>query len=217
MGTTRASGGGSGRRAEAARNDTRILESARAVLTADPAAPIAAVAKHAGVGIGALYRRYPSKEELLRRLCGDGLQRYVEAAEAAVADDGDPWESFAAFMRRAVDADTSSLTQRLAGTFAPTDDLYRAVARAKRLSGEVLRRAQQAGAIRPDADVNDLALVFEQLASIRLGDDERTRRLRHRYLALALDGLRAGADGRLPGPPPTVKELSARWAPPDGG
>ena len=90
----------SGRRAEAARNDERILESARAVFVADPGAPIAAVAEHAGVGISALYRRYPSKEELLRRLCGDGLRRFIADAEAALADDGDPWEAFAGFMRR---------------------------------------------------------------------------------------------------------------------
>ena len=51
----------SGRRAEAARNDRRILEAAREVFVADPSAPIAAVAARAGVGIGALYRRYGSK------------------------------------------------------------------------------------------------------------------------------------------------------------
>src|SRR4029077_8865108 len=63
----------SGRQAEAARNDQRILDSARAVFVADPDAPITAVAKHAGVGISALYTRYGSKEELLRTLCTDGL------------------------------------------------------------------------------------------------------------------------------------------------
>ena len=71
----------SGRRAEAARNDRRILDAARAVFVADPGAPIAAVAEHAGVGISALYRRYASKEELLRRLCGDGLKVYLAAAK----------------------------------------------------------------------------------------------------------------------------------------
>ena len=55
----------SGRRAEAARNDQRIIDAAREVFVADSGAPIAAVAKRAGVGIGALYRRYASKEELL--------------------------------------------------------------------------------------------------------------------------------------------------------
>ena len=79
----------SGRRAQAARNDKLILDAARAVFVADPAAPIAAVATRAGVGIAALYRRYPSKEELLRHLASDGLQRYITAAEAALADEGD--------------------------------------------------------------------------------------------------------------------------------
>ena len=65
------------RRAQAARNDQRILEAARTMFIDDPAAPIAAVAERAGVGIGALYRRYRSKDELLQRLAGDGLRRYI--------------------------------------------------------------------------------------------------------------------------------------------
>jgi AcrR family transcriptional regulator len=65
----------SGRRAQAARNDERILEAARAVFLADPGAPISEVAKQAKVGIGALYRRFASKEEVLRRLSSDGLSR----------------------------------------------------------------------------------------------------------------------------------------------
>src|SRR5271167_3595964 len=75
----------SGRQAEAARNDQRILDSARTVFVADPGAPITAVAKHAGVGISALYTRYGSKEELLRKLCGDGLARFVAVTEDALA------------------------------------------------------------------------------------------------------------------------------------
>src|SRR6266496_3914473 len=74
----------SGRQAEAARNDQRILASARAVFVADPGAPITAVAKHAGVGISALYTRYGSKEELLRTLCTDGLLIVVQETEAAL-------------------------------------------------------------------------------------------------------------------------------------
>src|SRR5215212_4447756 len=106
----------SGRQAEARRNDRLILEAAREVFVADPEAPISAVAERAEVGIGALYRRYASKEELLRLLCAEGLQQYIAEAEAALADEDDPWEAFAAFMCRIVDADTHSLTLRLAGT-----------------------------------------------------------------------------------------------------
>jgi AcrR family transcriptional regulator len=201
----------SGRRAQAARNDERILEAARQVFIADPGAPIAAVAGRAGVGMSALYRRYRSKEELLRRLSGDGLRRYLAEAEAALADDGDPWTAFAGFMRRIVDGDTHSLTMALAGTFTPTEELYRDAARAQELNVSLLERTKAAGAVRADLDVNDLTYVFEQLASVRLGDRDRTGQLRHRYLALLLDGLHAPSPRPLPGPPPTWQEVSGRW------
>jgi len=202
-----------GRRAQAARNDTAILKAAREVFIANPSAPIADVAKSAGVGISALYRRYPSKEDLLRQLCADGLRRYIAAAEAAAADEGDPGRAFAAFMAGVVAADAASLTQRLAGTFEPTEDLYRAAAYAGELNRKLFDRAQRAGVIRGDAEVNDLAMIFEQLASIQLGDRERTHELRRRYLALALDGLRAQPHDSLPGPAPSGEELTSRWSP----
>jgi AcrR family transcriptional regulator len=199
------------RRADAARNDERILAAAREVFVADPGAPIAAVARRAGVGIGALYRRFASKEELLRALCAEGLRRYTVAIEAALGRHGDPWESFAGFMRAAVAADASSLTVRLAGTFRPTPELYEAAAHAGRCNVELFARTRAAGAIRPDADVNDLALILEQLASIRLGDAERNHALRRRYLEVALDGLHARGERPLPGPAPTDAELTVRW------
>jgi AcrR family transcriptional regulator len=201
----------SGRRAEATRNDERILQAARAVFIADPSAPISAVAERAGVGISALYRRYASKEELLRRLCRDGLRRYIAEAEAALADHRDPWPAFVGFMRRVVDADTHSLTLRLAGTFTPTDELYRDAGRAQQLNTRLLKRTKAAGAIRADLNVNDLSFLFEQVASVRGDDEHRTSQLRHRYLALLLDGLHTATPQALPGPPPTWKEIGRRW------
>ena len=201
----------SGRQAQAARNDSLILEAARAVFVADPEAPIAAVGKRAGVGMSALYRRYPSKEDLLRELCGDGLHRYVAVVEAALADDREPWAAFEAFMQAAVDADTSTLTARLAGTFKPSPEQYVTAQRAQKLTTDVLRRAQKAGVVRADVKQADLALIFEQLAAVRLGDETRSKGLRRRYLALVLDGLRAPEPSRLPGRAPTGAELGARW------
>src|SRR4051812_46659982 len=181
----------SGRRAQAARNDERILEAARDVFIANPAAPIADVAKRAGVGISALYRRYPSKDDLLRELCADGLRRYIAAAEAAAAGTGDAWASFERFMRDEVDANAASLTRRLAGTFEPTPELYELAEHAGRLNVELFERARAAGAVRAAAGVTALGFIFEQLAALRLGDAARPRGLRRRYLALFLDGLRA--------------------------
>ena len=134
----------SGRRAEAARNDAKILEAAREVFIADPTAPITAVAKQAGVGISALYSRYGSKEELLRTLCHDGLAVFVAETEAALADEREDWEAFADYMRRLVDADTSSMTLALAGTFTPTEEMFCA----RRAGEPAARRILRAGASR---------------------------------------------------------------------
>jgi AcrR family transcriptional regulator len=202
----------SGRRAEAARNDQRILHAAREVFVADPGAPIAAVAKRAGVGIGALYRRYASKEELLQRLSAEGLQQYIAAVEDALAqDDSDPWSAFSEFMRRIVDTDTHSLTLSLAGTFPPTEELNREAARAQELNVRLFERTKAAGAIRPGIEVVDVSLLFEQLAAVRVADEARTRQLRHRYLALILDALHASCGTQLPGPPPSWEEIAQRW------
>jgi AcrR family transcriptional regulator len=201
----------SGRRAQAARNDRRILEAAREVFVADPGAPISAVAKHAGVGISALYRRYASKEELLRQLSAEGLERYIAAAEAALSDGADPWLAFTGFLRSVVDADTHSLTLRLAGTFAPTEELYRRAEHAQQLNIRLLEQTKAAGAIRPDLVVDDLTFLFEQLASVRVTDKERMRQLRQRYLALHLEALHNPSSAPLPGPPPSWEEVRQRW------
>ena len=202
----------SGRRAEATRNDQRILHAAREVFVADPGAPIAAVAKRAGVGIGALYRRYASKEELLQRLSAEGLQQYIAAVEDALAqDDSDPWSAFSEFMRRIVDTDTHSLTLSLAGTFPPTEELNREAARAQELNVRLFERTKAAGAIRPGIEVVDISLLFEQLAAVRVADEARTRQLRHRYLALILDALHASCGTQLPGPAPSWEEIAQRW------
>lgn len=204
----------SGRRAQAARNDQVILDAARAVFLADPAAPVSAVAEAAGVGMSALYRRYPSKEDLLRRLCRDGLAAYTAIAEDCVADDGDPWDAFATFMRRQVEAGSNALVLKLAGTFTPDEELYAMATHAGELNVALFDRTMAAGVIRPDVDVADIGVILEQLASISVGaSPERNLVLRRRYLELILDGLRATPSAELPGPTVTDEEFAARWVP----
>jgi AcrR family transcriptional regulator len=202
----------SGRRAEAARNDSRILQSARAVFIADPQAPITAVAKHAGVGISALYSRYGSKEALLRKLCTDGMVTFLSQTEAALARaraGEDHWEVFTAFMTALTDADATSLTLALAGSFTPTPEMYELAERSGQEIADLFDIIRDT--LRPDVVVHDLSLVFELLAAIKLGDADRTHELRRRYLAVILDGLRAGSEDKLPGPPPGWRELTERW------
>jgi AcrR family transcriptional regulator len=204
----------SGRRAQAARNDLLILESAKAVFLADPGAPITAVAKHAGVGISALYSRYASKDDLLRTLCTEGLQRVIAETQRALADDRDSWTTFEDYMRRCVEADTSSMTLALAGTFTPTPDMFTLAEQANQLAQALFAKVKDV--LRPGVDVHDVSLVFEVVAAVKTSDQQRTQQLRRRYLTVILDGLRATERGALPGPPPNWQDVSERWMPASG-
>jgi AcrR family transcriptional regulator len=199
----------SGRRQQAARNDTVILDAARDVFLADPKAPIAAVADRAGVGISALYRRYAGKDDLLRQLCHSGLRRFVAEAEAA-AEEPDGWLALAGFLGRVVAADVHSLTVHLAGTFTPTPEMSVDAQRASAMVEALVERAHASGKLRHDVVVQDISLVLEGCAAVRIPDAERTGELRQRYLALLLDGLTSTATP-LPGPPPSAAELDWRW------
>jgi AcrR family transcriptional regulator len=201
----------SGRRAEAARNDKQILEAARAVFFEDPEAPIAAVAKRAGVGIGALYRRYRSKDELLQRLAEDGLRGYIAEVTSALSDQDEPWAAFVRFMQRCVAIGTGSLSVRHAGAFTSTETLRQLGMEGYHSTKQLLDRTKAVGALRAEIEVADLSLLFEQLQAIRISDEARTRELRQRYLALILDGLHAVERAPLPGPAPQWEEINRRY------
>jgi AcrR family transcriptional regulator len=199
-----------GRRAQAARNDEVILQAARDVFIADPGAPVSAVAHRAGVGISALYRRYPSKEDLLRQLCHDGLRQFIAIAEQAAAEP-DGWAAFAAVLADVVDADVHSLTVHLAGTFTPTPEMNADAQTAVTLADALLARAAASGRLRPGIVSGDVTLILEGCAAIRVPDADRSRQLRSRYLAVLLAGLRQPAAAELPGPAPQAGELNWRW------
>jgi AcrR family transcriptional regulator len=196
----------SGRAQQAIRNHEAILTAAREVFLADHRAPISAVAERAGVGISALYRRYASKEDLLRTLCHDGLRTFITEAENA-AEDPDGWTAFETFLRGVVDADVHSLTVHLAGTFTPTEEMSADAVRAGELANALFHRAYPV--MRTDATSGDVSMLLEMCAAIRVPDPARTAQLRQRYLTILLDGLR---EGRTPtAAAPTPAELNTRW------
>ena len=141
-----------------------------------------------------------------------GLQTFVRETEAAierVRQGHDHWPVFAAFMQNLTDADTSSLTRAFAGKFAPTPEMYALANRSSELSAEFFGLIRDV--LRPDLELHDVSLSFELVAAIKFADPVRTTELRHRYLALILDGMRAVGCGELPGPPPAWPEISERW------
>ncbi len=200
-----------GRQAQAAHNDERIMQAAREVFLADPDAPVSAVAARAGVGIGALYHRYASKEDLLRTLCRDGQLIYLAEARRALAGGGDPWAAFTGFLRRIVAASTHGLTVRLAGTFEPTAEQMALAEQMRALGTELFERARASGQLRPDITWLDVEYLMELLARVQLGDASRTAELRQRHLAVILDGLRSAGHTPLPGHSPTWPEQTERW------
>ncbi len=199
------------RQAQTAANDERIIAAARAVFLTDPHAPISAIAERAGVGIAALYRRYPSKEELIKQLYLENQKLIVAEIQAALADDGDPWEVYGRFIHRSLDAGAGSLSFRFPGAFAFTGELERVGRELDQGMRALMVRAQEAGVLRPDVGEGDIQWTWVSAQAIQVTDERRTGELRHRYLALLLDGLHAPAATPLPGPAPTGMEYEEYW------
>lgn len=203
---------GRGRQAEAARNDLLVLEAAREVLTANGFdAPVAAIAARAGVGIASLYRRYPTKEALLQRMCILAMEQTIEAAEAGIRA-ADPWQGLTGYIERCVAFQSGALAP-LAGTIEVTPEMSQTMRRSVRLAERLVERAHQAGRLRADVTTLDISLLLELFSrrapNMSAADSHNAR---GRLLAIALDGLRAssGADP-LPGRPPSRARYEERW------
>ncbi|MEU5866159.1 helix-turn-helix domain-containing protein [Nonomuraea sp. NPDC047529] len=202
---------GRGRQAEAARNDLRLLQAAHEVFTTQGFdAPVSAIAKQAGVGMGSLYRRYRTKEELLQRLCLIAMERVVDALESALAEP-DPWTGLEAYVRACVEGRSGALAP-VAGTIEVTDEMWRTSRRATELADELVTKAREAGALRPDVTTLDVSLLIEQFSRPAPGPPgEEHQRVKQRLLAVTLDGLRAPGTTPLPGDPPSTEWYEGRW------
>jgi AcrR family transcriptional regulator len=195
-----------GRQAEAERNDLRVLEAAREVFARHGAdAPIAAVAERAGVGMGSLYRRYGSKDDLLRRLCVLAMEQTIAAAERALAT-RDAWDGLAGYVRACVGFRSGALAS-LAGAVETTPEMWTVSRRGRQLLEQVVARARRDGGLRPDVTALDVAWLIELFG--RHGEEPEP--VRQRLLAIALDGLRAHDAPALPAPAPSAAEYEVRW------
>lgn len=200
-----------GRHAEGLRNDGRVLEAARDVFTKHGlGAPVAAVAQQAGVGIGSLYRRYGSKQELLQLLCVLAMKQVIDAAQLALAD-ADAWRGLTTYIHRCV-VNRSGALAPVAGSVQVTEEMEITSERARTLGEKVIERAHTSGDLRSDATAVDIALLIELFSRrVPIGGEELDDIIRDRLLAVAVAGLRAPSQEPLPGYPIDFAQYAARW------
>ena len=182
-------------RADARRNREKVLEAARVCMARDGLdAQMGELARAAGVGVGTVYRHFPNKDELVEALANARFERLGELAREALGDP-DPWRSFEDFIRASARIQTED--RALSEVLTSRPETMRAASERVGmldLVGELMGRAQEAGVIRADAEPSDVPMLLCALA----GTHRSPKMDPERYIAIALDGLRA--PGTLPLP-----------------
>lgn len=172
-------------RADARRNFDALVEAGRDVFAENGlSASLEEVARRAGVGIGTLYRNFPTRDALVEAV-------YLEevAAVAAYADElagEEPFEAFALWMRRF--AAYGSTKKVLLDGLNRDSEVMQACRGVVNIAGAPLvERAQAAGELRSDITIDDAIRLVYGLAGVAVTDAEQG----HRLIGIALDGLRA--------------------------
>jgi AcrR family transcriptional regulator len=197
-------------RSDARRNRERLVASARELFAAHGVdVSVEDITHHAGLGMGTLYRHFPTKEELLDAVLEDAFAELIQAAEEAVGAE-DAWVGFTGFLERALAARAANrgLKDVLAaarGQGAQHAEAMRA--RLRPLLRRLIQRAQEQGTLRADFAPEDLPLLFWTADRVIDRTAAVAPEYWRRYLGLLLDGLRADAATPLPRPPLTRAQL----------
>jgi AcrR family transcriptional regulator len=150
-------------RADAQRNRTRILDAAETVFASEGIeAPVDLIAEKAGVGVGTLYRHFPTKEKLCEAILLDRLAS-LTADACALADAADAPGAFFGFLQHVVEegAAKRDLLVAVTGTGVEFEQAAAGVKEELRLAIDVLlRRAQETGAVRKDVTVDTVMTLI---------------------------------------------------------
>jgi AcrR family transcriptional regulator len=198
-------------RADAQRNLARILEAAREVFAEEGIdARVTEIAARAGVGVGTIFRRFPNKDELIVALLEQRGRQLGESADAALAGD-DPGLAFRRLIEQGVEMQIMDrgLCDAIGTDLLARDELRAQFDLVHAKLDAVLRRAQEAGAVRADATAEDLLFVVHGVAHAGLMLEDTAPGAWRRHLGLALDGLRPEAATPLPRKPLTRRQFQA--------
>jgi AcrR family transcriptional regulator len=179
---------GSPKRADARRNHERVLTAAReAFAEGGESTTLEEIARRAGVGIGTLYRHFPTRQALLEGLYINEVQAVTHSA--AELDDADPWTALSVWFERLIGylATKRALAQELLNYLGEDAQLFRECRAALFAAGEpLLKRAQDAGVVRPDVDFSDVMQIVGGITKMPARDRGQVVHV----LRVALDGLR---------------------------
>ena len=189
-------------RADARRNRELVLAAARdAFIDQGVGAPLDVIARRAGVGIATLYRRFPTREALVRAVVLDVLARSAEEARAAHREEANPYQALARYMHRAIDLRISAVFPALVGSVSlESGDIRRARQDSADSVQRLIETAQAAGDLRGDVAFGDIGLLLVRLSRPLPGSfsADMDASLAHRHLDLLLDGLRSETIPRSP-------------------
>jgi AcrR family transcriptional regulator len=193
-------------RADARRNRQAVLAAARERLAEDGLdGPIEDIARAAGVGVGTVYRHFPSKRELIVALVRDRFERMAERTEEALGAD-DPWQAFCDLMRYSAELQMRdrALSQFLAEQ--PELGYCQAVDTGlTELTAQLIAKAQRSGGMRKDAVVEDVPTLLCALGAVTANAAGTMPELNwERYVQIMLDGLRAPGSSPLPPPKASI-------------
>jgi AcrR family transcriptional regulator len=198
-------------RRDARENRDRILAAARqAFAELGTEASVEEIAARAGVGVGTLYRRFPTKDALAEAVFEEHLDRVAAAATAALEAD-DPWEGLLGYLTHVVglQAADRGLSEIMGAALRSEQVLGRARTRLRPLVEELIVRAQAAGDLREDVTYEDVSVLLWTTGRVVDATRDIAPGFWRRYLALLVDGLRAGSATELPRRPLTPSEHAA--------
>ncbi|WP_043341313.1 TetR/AcrR family transcriptional regulator [Belnapia moabensis] len=178
-------------RADATRNRDRLLAAARTVFNqGSPAASLEAVAREAGLGIGTLYRHFPTREALYEAVYRREVDQLVELA-ARLSAELPPTEALRHWLAANVEfiATKKGMAAALATvSHKSSESIASALDRLRAALGGLLRRATEAGDLRGDLDAEELLLALVGVCYAQEGPDWRSKVLR--VLDVLITGLR---------------------------
>lgn len=197
-------------RADAARNRAAIIEAARAVFAEQGVdAPLDEIARRAGTGNATLYRRFPTRGDLVAAVFAEAMAEHLRAVEAGLADD-DPWRGFASYIVAvgAMQARDRGIADLVTMDVSAAPEIEELRLRAFTGLVRLVERANGAGVLRADFTTQDVVLLVMANAGLVERAHGISAQASARLVHVLLDGFRAAAATAGP-PAPGARETEA--------